>query len=55
MHGVGPTALRARRSYLAISHRIIVLSQLARGKIPDMERDIDPSPAVPSGSAATPR
>jgi hypothetical protein len=30
MHGGGAAALRAHRSYLAISHRIIVLSRRAR-------------------------
>ncbi len=33
MHGVGPAALRAHRSYLAISHRIIVLFRPLRGKV----------------------
>jgi hypothetical protein len=34
MHRVGPAALRAYCFYLAISHPIIVLSQLAPGKDP---------------------
>jgi len=32
MHCGGAAALRAHRPYLAISHRIIVLSRRARGK-----------------------
>jgi hypothetical protein len=32
MHRVGPAALRTHRSYLAISHRIIVLLRPLRGK-----------------------
>jgi hypothetical protein len=32
MHGIRPPALRAHRSYLTISHRIIVLSRPPSGK-----------------------
>jgi hypothetical protein len=45
MHRGGAAALRARRPYLAISHRNIVLSRRARGKISCMEPDIDTSVA----------
>jgi len=45
VHGGGAAALRAHRPYLAISHRIIVLSRPARGKISGMEHDIDTSVA----------
>ena len=40
MHGISPAALRAYRSYLAISHRIIVLSRLPGGKPQLAERSL---------------